>query len=217
MSALNRRQACLKACQTLLGATVGLAFGAATGATLAPIAVANGDVVFRVSAPDMVSRLIQEFSPIKPALWTHVGVIHVPQGPHGSLSHQASGAEVIHAMPEVGVIRQGLAAFAAPDQSQGLALLRPRQPQTAAQISINARTLVGLPFDNRMRLSDTHQIYCTQLIAMAWLGRARVQTSDISTLRVPMYPEPIIHPDSLYLDMLSSGEFSLLGTFGVNP
>jgi len=163
----------------------------------------SGDVIYRASTPDTVSLLIQQFSPLPQALWTHVGIVLQSNNTLGQ-----SVWHVLHALPEVGVSLDPLASFSDPSQARALAVLRPQSPSLAKQLVHTAMPHLGKPFDNAMRLSDTQTLYCTQLLALAWPRHGAV----LSRIRVPMYSEPIIHPDGLWLDMLNSGDFKLLGT-----
>lgn len=183
-------------------------------AEIAPssVLVRDGDVLFRASTPDTVSRLIAQFSPLSPAQWTHVGIVRVlPSAPEVPL--------VIHAMPERGVIVEPLDAFVSPEQAIDFALLRPSQAQWASDIAAQAQRYVGRPFDNEMRTSDEDRIYCTELVAKVWSavakhhahGRGRPRLVRLSTVRVPLYAEPIVHPDGMFRDLLSKGDFILVG------
>jgi len=169
------------------------------------IALLSGDVIYRASAPDAVSLLIAQFSPLPQSLWTHVGIVVQSSTTGQALWH------VLHAMPDVGVALEPLASFTSSAQARELAVLRPQSPRLAQQLVHSAMAHLGKPFDNAMRWSDTDSLYCTQLLALAW-PKHSAHSAGSSRIRVPMYSEPVLHPDSLWLDMLKSGDFKLLGS-----
>lgn len=170
------------------------------------VQVQDGDVIFRDCTPDETTKLIKQVSPVKPGRWTHVGVIRWRQGLDPTPA-------VIHASPErKSVIAEPMSEFIGPEQAQGFALLRPSHHPRSAQLSEQAQSFMGMPFDYEMRTSDLQTLYCTELVARAWVGSIGGRNvRNFATIRVATYPEPILHADALFAGLLGQGDFVLMG------
>jgi len=151
----------------------------------------EGDLVFR-SGRDMVSHLIlsQSSSP----KYSHVGVI---------VKHDGH-AWVVHAMPDEegvpgGVREESLADFASTDNASGFGLYR-NNAITAGQRIQMADYLTqqkGKPFDDRFKLSDDTQMYCTELAIRALSVAGENVLSTIQYSEVMTLDEPVVTPDDL--------------------
>lgn len=150
-----------------------------------------GSIAFRLGLPDAVTRAIVAHSPLPPAQrkYSHAGIV------------AATGRHVIHALPRVGVHVSTIDEFVA--ESRDVAFLLPPPSARALAIANAAASMLGAPFDDDLRLSESDALYCTELVACA-LKKTGVLV-DPRLLRVPFFDEPVIHPDTLFLDLLAAG------------
>lgn len=152
----------------------------------------HGAVIFRRGrAFDLVTQTILLFSPVRPARWSHVGV--VVRMARGRLW-------VAHAMPDAGVFLEPLEAFEAAGTAWDI--VPQIDPQAGALVASAALADVGKRFDDYLRASESDTLYCTEHVfrALAAAGIAPV----FERITAPGYSEPIMHPDSLF-DALQRG------------
>jgi len=180
---MNRREFIFAA------ALLGSAFAHAGGSPLADMRA--GDVLFRLGADDIYTRIIATYSPLPASArrFTHVAV---------ALSEKL----IIHALPPA-VVLDSRDRFFSASECRVWAILRHHDSVRARALALAAAAMQGRQFDWSMRASESDKLYCTELV---WLA-CRKAGIDISATRVkvPTYSEPVIHPDTFYDDLRTSG------------
>jgi len=153
-----------------------------------------GDLAFRLGLPgDWITRAIVAHSPLPKGQWTHVGVV------------VSGGANplIVHAMPDLGVHVEPWIDFTSPRQAAATALLSMQDARLARRFALAAARHIGKRFDHRLAWSDDDRMYCTEL-AVKSLAAVGVEL-EVPKIRVPFYREPVVHPDSLFESLVSSG------------
>lgn len=159
-----------------------------------------GDIIFRRAHFDEITFLIDRFSPNNPPVWTHVGIVVPDQLGHPNF--------IVHAIIDEGVTFHTLGTFLDKNAGVRFACLRHPDPNTGVRIAQYAASLVGRVFDKNLIMSDEGKsIYCTELVELAvYEAGINVETQRI---QVPLYREPIIHPDAQFAHLAQLG-FSLV-------
>lgn len=162
------------------------AFCVATGlATLAAPALASPEVhvgvVMRLGVDDAITRTIVAHSPLPPEKrrWSHAGLVIVRER-----------VMVLHALPGPGVVLERWDDFLS--QAQEVGFWMPPSPEEGRRALARASAWLGRGFDERLRWWEPEATYCTRLVAQAINS-----DFDWSRIRVPFYPEPVLHPDTL--------------------
>lgn len=147
----------------------------------APALETHVGVVMRMGLEDAITRAIVAHSPLPPERrrWSHAGLVIVRER-----------VMVLHALPDLGVVLERWDDFLS--QAQEVGFWVPPSPQGGRRALANASAWLGRKFDGRLRWQTPEATYCTRLVAQAI-------DPDYAwpRIRVPFYPDPVLHPDAL--------------------
>lgn len=147
--------------------------------------IRDGDLVFR-RGTGMVSRMVQANDQASP--YSHVGIAVLRPG----------GVYVIHAAPgDPGVRLESLSVYL--EESSVVEVRRVgglSDSQEATVVAVAAEYL-GRPFNGALDLGSDAEIYCTQLVWLAYLAIDIDLVPEPAVLRIPFFNEPVIVPSQL--------------------
>lgn len=152
----------------------------------------SGDLVFRqgkgfASEAVLATREASQYS--------HVGMIVLKD----------QQVMVLHAAPAEtddeysGVKLEPLALFAQNDRARHVAVMRPFQQEVVGQQAMkNALKYLGRPFDDEFDLQDDASIYCTELIALAYLPLDIDFYQQLRSAQIPFLEGLFLAPQDIF-------------------
>lgn len=117
----------------------------------------SGDLVFR-RGTSWRSAAVAAAS--EAGAFTHVGIVWIPS---------PGDVRIVHADPDGGVIVEPIARFLSAGKASHWDVRRPRlSAQARVQGAETALGHLGKVFDSRMSLEDDRELYCTELVLVAF-------------------------------------------------
>lgn len=147
----------------------------------------HGDIVFRRGVGDISDAISATQGAVRGqrTTWTHVGIVTQIR-PGGDLY-------IAHAVDSGVLLDSPRTFFSDQEASAGT---RIKGTKTSEAAATKAQQYLGRPFDNGFSLANENELYCTQLLIMAFRDAGAPLKMPLRQL--PLLLEPVAMPDDLF-------------------